>query len=487
MGEQSKTRLDGDDYQHLYSWYELISLLKEDCPYDHGFVEHNEAGAADDVTLHATDSQIASRYVQVKYHVDFRRAYDFAAFLETKKATERSLLQKLFDSWKALRKRGPCEIWLVSNWACDEGLGGVVCGSSWTILDGFHKATPKSTLGKAKSSWKAALDVKDEDFDLFIKSLRLRFSFGGQTDLEEKCDDRMGHLGMKYGPGPRAHAIAAVRGWIKRGGDHKRIDRSVILEAIAKYDLRASKENSPKVSLSIHAWAKRAFDVTPTAEIDWTSRFNREERRIPDPDGWLELQAELRGVKDRFASLADAAYIDFRGKMPLSCGLIAGACFPAVGGYAFRTEQPSGTETALWSSNVAPSNATFVVRHEEGQQGDDILIVFAVTSEAQDDARALYQSGQVPFARLVYAEPTAGVGPRSIAGASDAVALAISAKNILRAARTSAKAKRLHTVFYGPLSLALFLGQQLNSLGTVVAYERTAEGGYQPSATIKTG
>ena len=52
MGEQSASRLEGDRYQHLYSWYELLGLLDADSPFVSGFVEHPEAGAADDVTLH---------------------------------------------------------------------------------------------------------------------------------------------------------------------------------------------------------------------------------------------------------------------------------------------------------------------------------------------------------------------------------------------------------------------------------------------------
>ena len=488
MGEQSKTRLDGDDYQHLYSWYELISLLKDDCLYDHGYVEHNGAGAADDVTLHTPDnSQGASRYVQVKYHVDFRKSYSFSAFLETDKPTERSLLQKLFDSWKKLKDRGPCEIWLVSNWACDDDLGKVVCGKNWTLLDVFHQSPPRSKIGKSKSAWKEALNATDDEFEGFLKSLRLRFSFGAHTDIEEKCDDRMGFLGMKYGFGPRAHAISAVRGWIQKGGEHKRIDKAVILESVAEFGLAAVKANAPKVTICIHAWAKRAFDVAPTVELDWTGKFNRDERMIPDAAGWQQLQVELRAAKDKLSGLSNATFIDFRGKMPLSCGLLAGATFPAVGGYSFRTEQPSGTETALWDSNESPSSAHFVIKHEEGGQGDDVLVFLAMTNEAREDAVAFYTSNQVPFAKLVYAEPNNGIGPKSVADAADAVALAVSGKNILRAARTSTKAKRVHLVLFGPLSFALFLGQQLNSIGTVIAYERTVEGSYLASATMMTG
>ncbi|QQR48521.1 hypothetical protein JKA73_36385 [Myxococcus xanthus] len=53
MGEQSASRLEGDRYQHLLSWYELLRLLDAGSPFSYGYVEHPEAGSADDVTLHA--------------------------------------------------------------------------------------------------------------------------------------------------------------------------------------------------------------------------------------------------------------------------------------------------------------------------------------------------------------------------------------------------------------------------------------------------
>ena len=50
MGEQSASRLAGDEYQHSYSWFELLQLLPPES-HSHGFVEHPHAGWADDVTF----------------------------------------------------------------------------------------------------------------------------------------------------------------------------------------------------------------------------------------------------------------------------------------------------------------------------------------------------------------------------------------------------------------------------------------------------
>lgn len=82
MGEQSASRLEGDRYQHLLSGYELLRLLGKGSPFGHGDIEHPEAGSADDATLHARPgSSVASRYMQVKWHVDHRGTCSLAGLV----------------------------------------------------------------------------------------------------------------------------------------------------------------------------------------------------------------------------------------------------------------------------------------------------------------------------------------------------------------------------------------------------------------------
>ena len=95
MGEQSAARLAGDDFQHLYSWFELLQLLSPESAYSHGYVEHPRAGAADDVTLHPKDNGSAAKYVQVKFHVDHSAAYSGSKLVEVAAAEARSVLHKL--------------------------------------------------------------------------------------------------------------------------------------------------------------------------------------------------------------------------------------------------------------------------------------------------------------------------------------------------------------------------------------------------------
>jgi len=187
MGEQSATRLKGDDHQHLYSWFELLQLLMQGSLYAYGYVEHPQAGAADDITLHPLRSGTPAKYTQVKFHVDQRAQYSSSSLVETSKENARSLLHKLFDSWNQLRKEGEqdIEIWLVSNWACDVGLGKFI-HDSYVLTEDFFSGGLKSAAAQVRKHWARELGVNESTLNLFCRSLRLRLGFAGLNELINK-------------------------------------------------------------------------------------------------------------------------------------------------------------------------------------------------------------------------------------------------------------------------------------------------------------
>jgi hypothetical protein len=132
VGEQSATRLKGDDYQHLYSWFELLQLLMPESPFPHGYVEHPQAGAADDITLHPQGRQDRAKYTQVKFHVDQRAQYSSASLVKRAQDDARSLLHKLFASWNHYG---------IKDWAMAKDAS---CG--FMLWDGISKGTPTNVI-----------------------------------------------------------------------------------------------------------------------------------------------------------------------------------------------------------------------------------------------------------------------------------------------------------------------------------------------------
>lgn len=481
--------MEGDRYQHLYSWYELLRLLDDDSIYEYAYVEHPEAGAADDVTLHPTAaSGCAARYVQIKWHVDQRDAYSFTSLAEVLSGA-RSLLEKLFDSWKELRKTGPVEVWLVSNWPSAHDLGGFLRSRGNTFSDDFYICRPQSAAAKARRAWMKQLGATDAEILEFCRDLRLRLGFAGISDFEEMVDERMARYGLRRGENARAIAIDEVRVWIELGGERKRITRDVLLDVIKRRDLRAAKVDDPAVSLWIHGWGRRAFDREPTVELDWTLYFDRATRRIPDQTTWDQtLFGEIERARAELSRQPNGSYIDFRGKLPLTAVLAVGAGFSEVAGFKFRAEQPTRGENYLWRSDAVLSERTFRVREEAGESGgQDILITLSVTGDATADVRPLAEQMQGKLKASIYAEPDNGPGDAAITSNEDAVALAVRAKELIRASRNKYRVSQTHLVLYAPATFCLFLGQRLNALGRIVTYERTVDGGYQVSLLLSTG
>lgn len=489
MGEQSAARLGGDDYQHLYSWREILSLLDEDSPYEYAYIEHPRAGAADDLTLHPKPgSGVPTRFIQVKWHVGFGAQYTFENLVEVGAGSTRSLLRKLYDSWKLLRGSGPIEVWLVSNWspAPHPDLGSYLSDREPHLSEPFFVRRMPSPAAKARRTWAEKLGIPEADAVEFWRALRFQLGSTPLRCLTDAVDDRMGRHGLRLGANARASVVDELRQRIQQGGDAKRITRDVLLSIIESRDLRADTPDAPAVRLWIHAWDEQGYDVPPTEELDWTSYFDRDERRVPTTDEWRGvLTPQLRTVRKRFAALPDGKYIDLRGKLSLTAGLAVGAAFPQVAGFSFRIEQPTGGDLFLWRSDAPPSDAHLVVVEESGVPGQELAVGLSISGRGAADLKRF--ASDAGMSAFVYAEPVTGTGNTAIRSAGDAVALAATAKELIREARERYGAQRVHLFLYSPITFAVFLGQVLNAVGTVVTYERTAEGSYQESVTLRTG
>jgi hypothetical protein len=488
VGEQSAARLEGDDYQHLYSWYELLRLLQPDSSLEVAYVEHPGAGAADDVVLiPRQDSGTATRYIQVKWHVAHGQTYSFDSLCEVVRGAS-SLLGKLFESWKRLRSQGPIEVWLVSNWSYDGDLGRFIDAKSHGFREDFFDGGPRSTGCLARGAWEVKLEATKDELEAFCRCLRFRLGYSSISDLEQQVDDRMRGLGIQTGPKARFAAVGLVRKWIEKGGDTKRITVDTLRAAIREVDLLARTSEAPPLALWIHGWARMTYDVKATAELDWSGFFDVTDRRVPSQTDWdSSLRPALVECRQRFAAMPVKPYIDFRGKLPLTTLLAVGAEFPEVAGFLFRTEQPTRGETLLWRSDSPPTARQFHINEEaHDPSGLHLLVVLSITGDATRDALDLPGRIEGGIKSLILAHPEGGPSDAAIASAGDATALAVQAKATIKEARQRLGTIDTHLVVYAPASFCLFLGQRLNALGDVVTYERAAAGGYQPSLTVST-
>ncbi|NJM99821.1 MAG: SAVED domain-containing protein [Phormidesmis sp. RL_2_1] len=216
-----------------------------------------------------------------------------------------------------------------------------------------------------------------------------------------------------------------------------------------------------------------------------TTLSRRRPSSIPAESIWKDkLFPDLAQAKQFFTKVHSGECIDLRAKLPLPAMLAIGAAFPELA-YRFQYEQNTRGQTSLWQSNISPSMLKFRVVEERAAFGKQLLIAFGITATAQKDTENLFQKSPELFSALVYAEPEAGVGDAVISNA-DAIALAIHAKELIRAYRQKYDAELIHLIMLAPAGFALFLGQKLNALGEVVSYEwMREEGCYQPAVRLQ--
>lgn len=243
-------------------------------------------------------------------------------------------------------------------------------------------------------------------------------------------------------------------------------------------------------SLGIYAWADPLPGNSPTVLLDWTAHYDRNTREIPEQPIWDNiLFPELQQVKNQLRQIAGLEHIQVQARAPLTTMLALGCTFPTVDGFQFKIEQISGSGKAIWKSNESPSKLKFQIEEptvEEAEPEAELLIAFSITGSAKSDIDILRTESSHPFS-LVYCEPECGAGDTAIASNADATALTHHARKIMQHYIQQFGATKTHLIIYAPQGFCLFLGQKLNALGEIIAYERRSQGGYQVGVVFQTG
>ncbi len=485
MGQQSSSRLQGDHYQHLYSWYLILDLLDQPQDIDCIWLEHPDAGAADDVTVHPKNPSIqTSRYYQVKWHVDQRSGYSIASLIDSSERST-SLLTKLWQSWNVLRRSGTSEIWLVSNWSAssDDPLGFLIESHGYRLKQDFLMASDRSELGQWREVWKNHLGANGDTFADFYGSLRLRLGFASITDLNEMIDQKMRAVGLKVGDTARAVVIDQVRQWIEEGGTNKKITLSILQEVLDRYELWATPEEEKSIVIALHTWAVRKYDRQPDYELDWSNYFDHETRRIPEPSVWNNtLVPALRDLEKIIREKTDVRLVRLRGSLCLSAAFAFGHIFSTAAGYRIEVQH----HDQLWSSDAEPENRWQIdVKEEPGDEdATDALIIVSITDDANTQVSQYARQQRMRFTRTLSITPQGGAHDLSVSGPQHAISLARLIRRELRRVASNYSPEVIHLFYLGPRSLAVFIGQKLNACGTIQLYE-FQNPGYTPTCTLR--
>lgn len=251
----------------------------------------------------------------------------------------------------------------------------------------------------------------------------------------------------------------------------------------------AKSAKGPAFVVYLHGWSVQAYGTAADAVINWTDRFDRSTLKIPSPTVWkTKLLPELKAVRERCVG-ENKRNVWLFSKAPLSAGLAFGYVFSAAEGYNIRIEQPTpGSSDALqyWQTDdLVDPKLRVHTEQAAGQAGnaEDIGVAIGVTGDPRPNVETFLANSGLDLKAIVYITPIDGAHETSL-NAKTVAAFARAAKEHIRTACQKQHPRRIHLFYFGPLGLAVLLGQKLNGLVDIQCYERSKTKGYARSCVL---
>lgn len=483
-------RLQGDDYQHLFSWLNILQLLSPRELVELVVVEAPEAGSIDDVVIYPHNTSLPRQFWQIKFHVGMAGAYSTEALLSREKPGATSLLEKLWDAWRRLQPEAvPPVLGLLSTWAWDhrDPVAEYIRGIDHHLKPAFLTATKPKALVGARTRWREHLSAQEDEFARFVRALRFRLGYDCDADLRSRTLERMGYLGLRTGDDALFASIGQVREWIKAGTLH--ITKEILEEAIDRLKLRALHPSQRPIIVALNTIERQSFDYDADYELNWCDYFEGDYpkgHKIIDPALWnTRLLPELSSL-GRDLSKRRERLVRIQGLARLSAWLAVGYTFPEVARYSLEVQQ--GTE--VWCSSAAPAGDFRMEPRESSEvpndeNAEDIAVGISVTGSLEEDAIRYLKRQGIGVKALYCLKPERGVGRDALRSERDAVVFARQCKEHIQAWSRAREAKVVHLFYFGPLSGAAFLGHLLNAIGAAVQVYEDQAPGYAPSFLLR--
>jgi hypothetical protein len=254
-------------------------------------------------------------------------------------------------------------------------------------------------------------------------------------------------------------------------------------------DELATATKGPATVVYLHGWLRQQYDVPADVELDWTRDFDHATLRVAPPEIWRdELLPALGDVRARFDGDGHRRSIWLRARAPLSAGIAFGHAFAEAAGYSITVQQPTpGASGAIqyWrTDSVADGAEQLEIREVEGEAtGAEVAVGVGITDDPQPKVEEYLSRAGLKVRASLYLSPPGGPSPsrvneRNVGGVATAL------KRGMRGFVDRQGARLIHLFYFGPLGLAVLLGQKLNGLADIQCYERNKTTGYTPSCRL---
>ena len=479
----SGVRRMGDEFQDLAAWAAAVQLIVPEPKYQSVQMEMNGLGNLDDVVLRTKDAnQAGDLFQQLKWTTRESNFLDEEYMTDVQTERSKSLLQKLHNSYAALRDRAgqaPFQMQLLSNRPADPAhpLLSQIDGRTGMLVPFAATASPGSAAGQALTAWAGHLSIeRDELLEMLSK---LRFRAGRDLAGErEKAKTLMLAAGLATTDVALDDGINAAGGWVKDG--RRDVSAADVLAVVEAYGLSAQL---PTATLLVEDIDHDRSPEAATVGVNWVSHYAETDpalRRVrTDLALYEQAAADLREAADAIEAQGYRR-VRIRGHLRQATAFLVGNTFPKTRGFDLEYKQ-GPTWWATDASRLAPHIAE---HHTAIGQGNDLAVLVATAATATDDVLRYLRDQQVPVSELRAYIPDEGEHDSSVVDPGHAVGIASDVRQQVRVqlAVASGTNKKIHLFLAGANGLAVFLGHRWNAVTTTVVYEHRGIGaGYAPA------
>jgi hypothetical protein len=476
----SGARLAGDDYQHLYTWLQALTLLRENPCVERIAMEVRDAGNVDDLVVYRRGAP--NLYHQIKFVVDHRQHFTHEWFTTAPSGgPKRTPLQRFYESFRELSADdAPAEMVLITNRPedRDDPLLKLISGRHARLTPRMAAATPNSAAGQVRAAWADYLGITEDKLLAMLDHLTIRSGGENFAAMRETCGWAMEAVGLRGDPDAVDVGMNEMRRLIADGCDE--LDGDRLREIIAAKRLSG---DASRAALLVQAIDRDPWPDAATAALDWVDLFEGDtpnaRRQLHDPRLWTErLQPELHDAAETIKRQGYSSVL-VRGSLRLSTWFLCGLEFSDLA--RFTVALP--TRDGVWTTNAEREPFEIVTDAVDINRGAELAVGISLTGNVSRAARSYIEQANLPVKTLLTVAPAIGAGDTALPGPGETKTWA---RATLEAIRDAAEEHDgvVHVFMYAPAPAALFLGHIWNRVPDTQLYDDVVRGGYAPTYRI---
>jgi hypothetical protein len=477
----SGARLAGDDYQHLYTWLQALTLLRENPCTERIAMEVRDAGNVDDLAVYRRGAP--NLYHQIKFVVDHRQHFTHEWFTTAPTGgPKRTPLQRFCESFRNLSAiDAPAELVLITNRPedRDDPVLKLISGRHARLTPRLTAVAPNSRAGHVRAAWAEHLGITEDELLEILDHLTIRAGGESFATMRETCGWAMEAVGLRGDPDAVDIGMNEMRRLIADGCDE--LDQDRLREIIAAKRL---SNGGSRATLLVQAIDRDPWPDAATASVDWVDLFRGDtphaRRQLHDPSLWAErLQPELHAAAETIKRQGYSSVL-VRGALRLSTWFLCGLEFSDLARFTIALP----TRDGIWTTDAEREPFGIVTHSANINRGAELAVGISVTGNISKAAESYIKRAGLPVKSLLSVAPASGVGDAVLSSPGAAKTWARATLDVIRHAAEEHDGA-VHLFMYAPASAALFLGHIWNRVPDAQLYEDVVRGGYAPTYVVR--